>query len=488
MKLPAWTHSLRFRLAAMYTLLALALVTLVGAVMTVQLLRDLDGQFQARLDERADRLAEGFNSPSAGLGQTQAAPAGSYSMLVDGKGRVIYATPGLRDYEKAPFPFPGLLEVRLDEVPYKVATRPLKAGGFIWVALSEDVLLQARQSAMRVLTLAVIGTPFLTLLLAWLAGQRALRGLGQAAMLAGRINPSSSVAALPLPRRQDEVYELLNAINLLLLRIETQQSREKQLLGQIVHELGAPLTVLRASLDQATSRGGAAATDPDVRRAALVADELTFTTQDLMQLARGQIEMKLAYHYIPARQLRERLDRLVAGTEFVGDWGAFVLCDPDRLTQALRNLLANGRRAAGKEGQVELRLSETPEAVRFIARDSGPGLPPELGERIFDPFVSGSGSSGLGLSVSRQIARLHGGELLGGNWREENGELGGAEFMLNLPGLEIGDDAEGDFGTEPVETGQTSTGQAPTGQTPTGQIATGQTPALIRAAGPKQRG
>ena len=444
MKLPAWMHSLRFRLAAMYTLLALALVTLVGAVMTVQLLRDLDGQFQARLDERADRLAEGFNSPASGLGQTQPAPAGSYSMVVDEKGRVLAATPGLRDYEKAPFPFPGLLEVRLDDVPFKVATRPLRAGGFIWVALSEDVLIEARRSAMRVLTLAVIGTPLLTLLLAWLAGQRALRGLGQAARLAGRINPSSSVAALPLPRRQDEVYELLSAINLLLARIEAQQAREKQLLGQIVHELGAPLTVLRASLAQATAHSAAAATNPDVRRAALVADELTFTTQDLMQLARGQLEMRLAYHYIPARQLRERLDRLVPGTEFTGDWAAFILCDPDRLTQALRNLLANGRRAAGREGQVELRLSETPEAVRFIARDSGAGLPPELGERIFDPFVSGSGSSGLGLSVSRQIARLHGGDLTGGNWRTENGELGGAEFILNLPGLEIGDDAEGE--------------------------------------------
>ena len=439
MKLPAWMHSLRFRLAMMYTLLALALVALVGTVMTAQLLRDLDGQFQARLDERADRLAEGFNNPASGLGQTQVAPAGSYVMLVDGSGQVTYGTPGVQDFQKSPFPFGEQSVVSLAQGAVRVVTRPWSGHGknaFIWVALSEDVLIQARRSAMRVLTLAVIGTPLLTLLLAWFAGQRALRGLGQAAMLAGRINPSSSVAALPLPRRQDEVYELLNAINLLLLRIETQQSREKQLLGQIVHELGAPLTVLRASLAQAKSSD----TDPDVRRAALVADELTFTTQDLMQLARGQVEMKLAYHYIPARQLRERLDRLVPGTDFVGDWTTYVLCDPDRLTQALRNLLANGRRAAGREGRVQLCLDESPEAVRFVARDSGAGLPPELGERIFDPFVSGAGSSGLGLSVSRQIARLHGGELSGGNWQQESGELGGAEFVLSLPGLEIGDD------------------------------------------------
>ena len=449
MKLPAWMHSLRFRLAMMYTLLALALVALVGAVMTVQLLRDLDGQFQARLDERADRLAEGFNNRAAGLGETLVAPAGSYVMLVDGSGQVTYGTPGVQDFQKSPFPFGGQTVVSLAHGVVRVVTRPWSGHGknaFIWVALSEDVLIQARRSAVRVLTLAIIGTPLLTLLLAWFAGQRALRGLGQAALLAGRINPSSSVAALPLPRRQDEVYELLNAINLLLLRIETQQSREKQLLGQIVHELGAPLTVLRASLAQATSRG-AAATDPDVRRAALVADELTFTTQDLMQLARGQLEMKLAYHYIPARQLRERLDRLVPGTDFMGDWTAYVLCDPDRLTQALRNLLANGRRAAGREGRVELCLDESQGAVRFVARDSGAGLPPELGERIFDPFVSGAGSSGLGLSVSRQIARLHGGELTGDNWRQEGGELGGAEFVLSLPGLEIGDD-DPESGTE----------------------------------------
>lgn len=161
--------------------------------------------------------------------------------------------------------------------------------------------------------------------------------------------------------------------------------------------------------------------------------------------------MKLAYHYIPARQLRERLDRLVPGTDFVGDWTTYVLCDPDRLTQALRNLLANGRRAAGKEGRVQLCLEEKPDAVRFVARDSGTGLPPELGERIFDPFVSGAGSSGLGLSVSRQIARLHGGELSGGNWQQESGELGGAEFVLSLPGLEIADDDGEDSAEDGVE-------------------------------------
>ena len=427
-------HSLRFRLAVMYTLLALALVTVVGAVMTVQLLRDLDDQFQTRLNERADQLAQAQNNPAEGIGKTLTVPSGSYVMLVDAAGNVAYATAGLQEFMGAQFPYPHLREVPVGGVPVRVATRALRGGGFVWVGLSEDTLIQARQSAMRVLLLALIFAPLLTLVLSWLAGRRALRGLGQAAQLAGRINPSSSVAALPLPRRQDEVYELLSAINLLLSRIETQQAREKQLLGQIVHELGAPLTVLRASLARAASLH----TDPDVRRAALVTDELTFTTQDLMQLARGQLELTLAYHYIPARQLRERLDRLVPGTVFGGDWAAYVLCDPDRLTQALRNLLANARRAAGPQGSVELTLEDSPAQVVFRVQDDGPGLPPELGERIFAPFVSGAGSSGLGLSVSRQIARMHGGELTGGNR-----PAGGAQFILTLPGSDLeGDETE----------------------------------------------
>lgn len=86
-----------------------------------------------------------------------------------------------------------------------------------------------------------------------------------------------------------------------------------------------------------------------------------------------------------------------------------------------------------------LNLEETPETVKFTVRDSGAGLPQELGERIFEPFVSGAGSSGLGLSVSRQISVLHGGSLTGNNHPS-----GGAQFVLTLPGAALGDDEAGD--------------------------------------------
>ncbi|EYB67096.1 sensor signal transduction histidine kinase [Deinococcus phoenicis] len=428
----AWRHSLRFRLALVYTLVALALISVIGLGVMSLLLRQMDKQFQARLDERADTLAEAFVERGQGLGKSPGG-TGIYTMILDEDGQVLAATPSLRQYEKAPFPFAGQNEVPLNGSPARTTTRKLKDFGTLWVALPEDALVDARQSATRALLLALLVTPALMLIVGWWVGRRALADLGEAADLADRIDPTRSVATLPLPAREDEVHRLLAALNRLLVRIEAVQAREKQLLGQIVHELGAPLTVLKASLARASERTA----DPEVVRAALVADELTFTTQDLMQLARGQLEMKVAWHFIPARTLRGRLDRLVPGITFTGDWGGMLLCDPDRLTQALRNLLANARRAAGPGGTVTLNLAETADHVTFTVRDSGPGLPPELGERIFEPFISGSGSSGLGLSVARQIAGIHGGTLTGGNAPE-----GGAQFILTLPGVALGDEED----------------------------------------------
>ncbi|WP_229838841.1 sensor histidine kinase [Deinococcus piscis] len=434
----AWHESLRFRLALAFSLVTLVLVTLVGSAMMSLLLSGMDSQFQLRLTDRADTLSQRLSDPAAGLGESLPPVQGSFFAIVDQEGTVLQVpddpTLAYQVGERFPYPLDG--DLTISGVPFRGASRELTGfseGQTLWVALPSEPLTDARDAAGRALLLAMTVTPLLTLLLGYLLGQRMLSHLGRAALLADRIDPSHSVAALPLPARRDEVHRLISAINRLLVRIDAQQHREKALLGQIVHELGAPLTVLKATLDRAGERTG----DPEIQKAALVADELTFTTQDLMQLARGELDLKLAWHLIGAASLRDRLERLVPGTDYTGDWNGMILCDPDRLTQALRNLLANARRAAGASGQVTLNLRTAGEQLHFTVRDTGPGLPADLGESIFDPFVSGSGSSGLGLSVSRQIAELHGGNLVGGN-----SAGGGAEFCLSIPAVLL--DGEGD--------------------------------------------
>lgn len=112
---------------------------------------------------------------------------------------------------------------------------------------------------------------------------------------------------------------------------------------------------------------------------------------------------------------------------------ARIEADADQLRQVLLNLLLNAVEALPQGGLVSV-FTESPfdgegsQAVVRI-RDNGPGLPPELGPRIFEPFVSTKETGiGLGLSLCRQIVQLHGGTI-----EAANRHTGGAEFVLRLP-------------------------------------------------------
>jgi signal transduction histidine kinase len=106
------------------------------------------------------------------------------------------------------------------------------------------------------------------------------------------------------------------------------------------------------------------------------------------------------------------------------DADAIIDADPDRIAQALGNLIANAVKFATRE------IGVIVDGCSVIVEDDGPGIPPELVSSIFDRFVRGEGpraGSGLGLSIVRGIAEVH-----GGNVRAENRAEGGARFVLSL--------------------------------------------------------
>jgi len=80
----------------------------------------------------------------------------------------------------------------------------------------------------------------------------------------------------------------------------------------------------------------------------------------------------------------------------------------------LRNLLENARRHGGG-GPAEVEVRRAASGAEVDVLDRGPGVPPDLAERIFEPFFrlpgAPDGGAGLGLSIARQVARRHGGDV-----------------------------------------------------------------------------
>jgi len=118
--------------------------------------------------------------------------------------------------------------------------------------------------------------------------------------------------------------------------------------------------------------------------------------------------------------------------DLAGDDDVHLRGDPQLLLRAIANLLRNAaeaERAAGREGPVEVRVRRGPEGVLVSIADRGPGVPPELKERLFQPFATARpGGVGLGLAVAQRVINLHGGRI-----RLEDREGGGTEALISFP-------------------------------------------------------
>ena len=113
-----------------------------------------------------------------------------------------------------------------------------------------------------------------------------------------------------------------------------------------------------------------------------------------------------------------------------------IAADPQRLEQVMGNLMNNALRITPEGGSITLRGKTDGTGVRLEVEDSGPGIPPEELENIFDRFyqlddtrMRSENGSGLGLAIARKLVEAHGGTLTA-----ENRAEGGARFILRLPG------------------------------------------------------
>jgi signal transduction histidine kinase len=203
--------------------------------------------------------------------------------------------------------------------------------------------------------------------------------------------------------------------------IEENRART-QLLASVGHELRTPLTAV-VGFSQILREGNLPKQEIDDLIASLAREafDLAGIVDDLLVAARDQIgELSVIAVTVNTRaqvaQVLEGWEQSIGNEiQVVSSSDSRALADPARLRQIVRNLLTNALRYGGDKVRVE--IDDGPECVYVRVCDDGPGVPPERWQRIFEPYERETGkdqqpaSVGLGLAVSRQLARRMGGDL-----------------------------------------------------------------------------
>jgi signal transduction histidine kinase len=233
----------------------------------------------------------------------------------------------------------------------------------------------------------------------------------------------------PLPETGPQETRQANvAFNRMRERIDRFVRDRTAMLAAIAHDLRTPITSLRLRAEFVE--------DEDMKEKILeTLAEMQTMTDAVLAFARGDAESEETRR-IDVTALAESLaeDAAESGRDvtFEDSPPVTLTCRPLALKRAIGNLIDN----AGFYGtRARVRVERTADEVRIVVYDDGPGIPEAELEHVFDPFVRLEGSrsretggAGLGLAITRSIARAHGGDV-----RLENRAEGGLRAVLSLP-------------------------------------------------------
>jgi len=285
----------------------------------------------------------------------------------------------------------------------------------------------------------------LAILLAAVAGllvfRTLLRRLRELETLAGRISEGDLAARVHDPA-PDEIGRLGTALNRMTERlalardtvVESDRQR-RQLLADISHELGTPLTSIQGYTETLLDPGvqlSDAERQAYLRNVVEASQRMGFLIQDLLELTRFEagavalVKERLDWTAL-SRNTMQRFQPQYedAGLQLVWEGPAapaWIVADGRRIEQVVDNLLVNALRYVPAPGRVTLALDSAPAGGqhRLVVADDGPGFPAEDLQHVFDRFYRGSRAaitkgSGLGLAIVKEIVRQHGGAVSAAN-------------------------------------------------------------------------
>lgn len=302
----------------------------------------------------------------------------------------------------------------------------------------------AQQGVARAFVFAGLIALLGALVAAYLIGTRVSRPLRRMAAVAARVDAGDLDPRIHEPgAHDDEVRVLADAFNHMLDRLTAAFAGQRAFVADASHELRTPLTVIRGQMEVLAAHPSPSG--EEVRRVErLVAAEVARIgrlVDDLLLLAKTE---QTEFLRLESIDLQGYVEELWDGMTLLAERRFELLpvpagtlrADPDRLAQALRNLVRNAiDHTAPGDGLLRLQVEALADRrVRFVLDDDGPGIPLEQRERVFHRFHrtgsgrSRSGGTGLGLAIVRAIAEAHGGSV-----RAHASPEGGARIELELP-------------------------------------------------------
>lgn len=267
-----------------------------------------------------------------------------------------------------------------------------------------------------------IALPLLGLFI-WLSIRRALTPLARLGREVGN-RKAGDFGPLVVEDAPTEVAPLVRGLNALFERVGRLVENERRFTADAAHELRTPLAALRAQAQVARGAADDAARVHALDKVIAGCDRATRLVEQLLTLARldpeeagrateqcdlASLARQVVADLAPAA-LARKIDIELAGAEAVAVHGY-----PDLLSVLLRNLVDNAVRYSPDGTTVRVEVAPRRDTAQLAVEDQGPGVPAEaqakLGQRFYRVLGSGQAGSGLGLSIVRRIAEIHGGRL-----------------------------------------------------------------------------
>ncbi len=297
-----------------------------------------------------------------------------------------------------------------------------------------------RSSLTSAFALAVLAGIVTAVGAAVIASERIVRPIHAVRNAARRLAAGHYRERVPTPET-DELAGLADDVNRLAAKLEATEQRRIELISEVAHELRTPVATIRGYMEglldgvfEPTPEVFAAASREASRLERLTADlsELSRAEEGAIRLRRRPVDLDDLVTEVVERW-RPRFDAKAIRLTIETSGGISVVGDPDRLTQVITNLISNALRYTDEGGEVAVSVTADGAEAVVMVSDDGKGLSPEELDQVFERFYRAdpavSGGTGIGLTIARDLARLHGGDLTASS----PGPGLGATFTLRLP-------------------------------------------------------